>query len=68
MREGACLIFFCDLLFVILFLLFGLGDATFVMMMSSTPAPACMMIAGVDAHVDYCCFFDSFVEWRGVFS
>ena len=69
MREGSCLILVCD--FVIcdfLFLLFGWGDATFVMMMSSTPAPACMMIAGVDAHVEYCCFFDSFVGWRGVFS
>ena len=54
----------CDFLF----LLFGWGDAKFVMMMSSTPAPACMMIAGVDAHVDYCCFFDCFVGWRGVFS
>ena len=53
MREGACLILWfviCDFLF----LLFGWGDAPFVMMMSSTPAPACMMIAGVDAHVDYC--------------
>ena len=34
-----------------LFLLFGWGDATFVMMMRSTPAPACVMIAGIDAHV-----------------
>ena len=62
----------CDFLFllfvILLVLLFGLGDAKFVMMMSSTPAPACMMIAGVDAHVEYCCFFDCFVGWRGVFS
>ena len=67
MREAASF----DFVFVIcdfLFLLFGWGDATFVMMMSSTPAPACMMIAGVDTHVDYCCFFDCFVGWRGVFS
>ena len=65
MREGASFEFvICDFLF----LLFCLGDAKFVMMMSSTPAPACMMIAGVDAHVDCCCFFDCFVGWRGVFS
>ncbi len=37
---------------MILFLLFGWGDATVVMMMRSTPAPACMMIAGIDAHVE----------------
>ncbi len=40
---------------VIFLLLFALGDAKFVMMMSSTPAPACMMIAGIDTHVEYCC-------------
>ena len=63
-----CCFVICGLSFVILLvLLFCLGDAKFVMMMS-TPAPACMMIAGVDAHVEYCCFFDSFVGWRGVFS
>ena len=56
MREGACLILVCD--FVIcdyVFLIICLYDAKFVMMMRSTPAPACMMIAGIDAHVEYCC-------------
>ena len=52
MREGASFDFvICDFLF----LLFDWGDAKFVMMMRSTPAPACMMIAGIDAHVEYCC-------------
>ena len=51
--EGGGFCFHCD--FVLCCLLFALGDAKFVMMMSSTPAPACVMIAGIDAHVEYCC-------------
>ena len=54
MREAASLIL-CFVICDFVLFLFGLGDAKFVMMMSSTPAPACMMIAGIDAHVEYCC-------------
>ena len=32
-------------------MLFALCDAKFVMMMSSTPAPACMSIVGIDTHM-----------------
>ena len=48
-------------------MLFGFGDAKFVMMMRSTPAPACMMIAGIDAHVEYCFDFVLLLGGAGSF-
>ena len=52
MREGGLHLILLFLICVFVILLIGWGDAKFVMMMRSTPAPACMRSAGVDTHVD----------------